>query len=81
MFTLHTLIKAIIQQLFDFRQKFIEKYLKRRKRLKTAEKSILTSFWVCAVPETWSKYTTAVWRHTYQKCWKSNGYETLQWEV
>ena len=30
-----------------------------KKSLKTAEKSILTSFWVRAAPESWLKYTTA----------------------
>ena len=29
-------------------------------KLKTAEKSSSTSFWVCAAPKSWSKYTTSV---------------------
>ena len=33
--------------------------LKEQKRLKTAEKSVSTSFWVQAAQESWSKYTTA----------------------
>ena len=31
-----------------------------KKRLKTAEKSVSTSFLVCAAPESWSKYTTII---------------------
>ena len=30
----------------------------KQKRLKTAEKRYSTSCWVCAAPESWSKYTT-----------------------
>ena len=35
-----------------------------QKRLKTAEKSVLTSFQVPAAPESWLKYTT-VWYRGY----------------
>ena len=31
-----------------------------KKKLKTAEKSVLTSFWMRAAPKSWLKYTTFV---------------------
>ena len=39
--------------------KSLKKVEKEQKRLKTAEKSSSTSFWVQAAPESWSKYTTS----------------------
>ena len=33
-----------------------------KKAWKTAEKNVLTSFWVSAAPKSWSKYTTCVCR-------------------
>ena len=46
--------------------KSLEKVKNELKRLKTTEKSVLTSFWVCAAPESWSKYTTI----GCQKSWR-----------
>ena len=48
-----------IQTFFsDFMAEINKKRLKKTKKLKTAEKSILTSFWVRAAPKSWLKYTT-----------------------
>ena len=49
-------------QTFFFRQKFIKKCLKKEKRLETAEKSVLTSFWVHAATKSWS-----IVQHKYVK--------------
>ena len=47
----------------DFRREITEKGLKLTKRLKTAEKSSLTSFLVRLAPKSWLKYTTIqIWR-------------------
>ena len=45
----------------DFSCEITEKGLKLKKRLKTAEKSTLTSFRVRAAPTSWSKDTTNVY--------------------
>ena len=41
--------------------KSLKKVWNEQKRLKMAEKSISTSFWVPAAPKSWSKYTTFYW--------------------
>ena len=38
--------------------KSLKKVWNEQKRLKTAEKSVSTSFWVRTAPKSWSKYTT-----------------------
>ena len=40
--------------------KSLKKFWNEQKRLKTAEKTSLTSFWVRAAPKSWSKYITYV---------------------
>ena len=49
--------------LSDFRWKFTEICFFLEIRLKTDEKSVLTSFRVCTAPKSWSKYTT----HTHKE--------------
>ena len=45
----------------NFRCEITEKFWNEQKRLKTTEKSVLTSFWLRAAPESWSKCTTAIY--------------------
>ena len=50
-----------MQYIADYARKILYKLKKvknEQKRLKTAKKSILTSFCVRAAPKSWSKYTT-----------------------
>ena len=54
----HMFFVHFLRFFVDFRCEITEKGLKSTKRLKTAEISSLTSFWVCAAPKSWSKYTT-----------------------
>ena len=45
----------------DFRREIAEKcFLNEQKRLKMAEKSVLTSYRVQAAPKIWWKYTTTI---------------------
>ena len=40
------------------RLKSLKKLWNEQKRLKNSWKNVLTSFWVCAAPKSWLKYTT-----------------------
>ena len=46
------------RHVFVFQKWNQRKSFKSTKKLKRSKKSILTSFWLCTAPESWSKYTT-----------------------
>ena len=65
---------SFLSVFLDFRHEITEKGLKWKKGLKTAQKSISTSFRVHAAPESWSKHTTNLLKNAcynrFQTCFK-----------
>ena len=58
-----------------------KKVLNEQKKLKTAQKSVSTSFWVRAAPVSWSKYTTDIDRQTDRQTEfsRQRGGERVRW--